>query len=232
MEKARISASDSGEGERALIIDHCAVELPVRTDTGKTMVPIVTLAIAIPENVIVAHSVSLHTPSPQASAGVLVEIVLGSTAGAEPRPVRMGRGRTPGWRSLETILTQGGICLEGRRAVPVPCARALTRAIGHKLGALRLLPNLTHRPGDATQDVLREIAPDDVPLAIAQAVAEYNQRPGKDPKAISLCLTRQSGTRLCARLETIARETPEDPRPRITYPSRSPIRESAAGSGS
>lgn len=229
MEKTRVSTNVGLHCDPALIIDHCAVELPVRTESGTTR-PILTLAIAVPENVIVAHSVALHTPSPQASAGVLLEVVLSSTAGADPRPLHMGRGRTPGWRRLETVITQGGIALEGRRAAPVPCGRASTRAIGHKLGALKLLPNLTHRPGEATRTVVREIAAEDVPLAIAQAVAEHNQRLGADPKSIALCLTHQSGTRLCARLGTIAREAPEDPRPRIAYPPRSPIRESGASS--
>lgn len=220
MENARISTNGGTDGERALVIDHCAVALPVRTEAGKTVVPVVTLAIAVPENVIVAHSVSLHTPSPQASATVLLEAILGSTSGADPRPVRMGRGRTAGWRRLETTIREGGMSLQGSRAVPVPCARALTKALGHKLGGIKLLPNLTHRPGEAAKAAVREIAAADVPLAVAQAVVEHNRHLGADPKAISLCLTHQSGMRLCARLGTLARQSPEEARPRITYPSR------------
>lgn len=231
MEKIRVAANNDAEGERALIVDHCAVELPVRTRSGNMTVPIVTLAIAIPENVIVAHSVALHAPSPEASAGVLLETVRDSTASADPRPVRMGRGRTPGWRRLETTLKEGGIILEGRRAVPVPCARAMTKALGHKLGGLKLLPNLTHRPDEGTKTALREIAAEDVPMAIEQSVAEHNLRVGKEPKVVSLRLTQQSSTRLCARLGTLARQAPEDHRPRITYPQRNPSRESGSTSG-
>ncbi len=225
MEKARISNHDGTDGEQALIIDHCAVELPVRTDAG-TILPVVTLAIAVPENVIVAHSVALHTPSPQASTGVLLGALSRSAPGDDPRPVRMGRGRTAGWRRLERVISEGGISLEGHRGVPVPCARAMTQAFGHKLGPLTLRPNLTHRPGEATKAVGREIAAADLPRAISQAVAEHNHARGRDPEALELCITRQSGMRLCAKLGTIAREAPEQPQPRITYPSRSPSRES------
>jgi hypothetical protein len=128
----------------------------------------------------------------------------------------MGRGRTTGWRRLETIIKEGGISLEGPRVVRVPCARALTKALGHKLAGIKLLPNLTHRPEEVTKAVVREIAADDVPMAISLAVAEHNRQLGKDPRSIFLCLTQQSGMRLCARLETIARQAPEQPRPRIT----------------
>lgn len=203
--------------EPALVIDHCAIDLPTRTERGLLMLPIVSLAILVPELTIIGHSVALHTPSPQASAGMLLAALQASTPGAPVRPVKMGQGRTGGWRDLGKVLKSSGVTLEGRTAVQVPSARALTKLIGHELGELTLRPNLTHRPAAITRKSIREIRAEDVPAAIAKAIADHNRTRGAGGSTPRFRITLHDTAYLAARLGRIAAKPLESPRPRPRY---------------
>ncbi|HEX8226017.1 MAG TPA: hypothetical protein VF605_19595 [Allosphingosinicella sp.] len=201
----------------ALVIDHCAVDLPTRTEQGLLMLPIVSLAILVPELTIIAHSIALHTPSPQASAGIILAALQASTPGTPVRPVKMGQGRTGGWRDLGKLLKRSGVAIEGRTAVQVPSARTLTKLIGHELGDLTLRPNLTHRPAAITRQSIREIRAEDLSAAIAQAIADHNRTRGAGGSAVRFRITLHDTAYLTARLGRIAAKPLESPRPRPRY---------------
>lgn len=203
--------------EPALVIDHCAIDLPTRTEQGLLMLPIVSLAILVPELTIIAHSVALHTPSPQASAAMLLAALKTSTPGAPARPVKMGQGRSGGWRDLGKLLQFSGVALEGRTAVQVPSARALTKLIGHKLCDLTLRPNLTHRPAAITRRSIREMPAEDVPAAVTQAIARHNRTRAPGGSAPQFRITIHEPSYLTARLGRIAVQPREPQRHRPRY---------------
>lgn len=201
----------------ALVIDHCAVDLPTRTELGLLMLPIVSFAILVPELTIIAHSVDLHTPSPQAAAGMLLAALETSSPGASVRPVKMGRGRTGGWRNLAKLLQSNGVAIEGRTAVQVPSARTLTKLIGHELGGLTLRPNLTHRPAAITRQSIRDMRAEDLPAAIAKAISEHNRIKMASGEAPQFRITNHEPSYLAARLGRIAARPSEPQRHRPRY---------------
>lgn len=222
LHQARLAApggSGTHAGAPALVIDHCAVELPVRMKDGSTMLPVVTLAILVPENLIIAHSAALRPPSPQAAAGVLQRAFLQSSESGDLRPVHVARGRTRGWRALERILHESRVSLEGRRAVPVSCGRATLRTVGPKLGQLVLRPNLTHRPAVYGNRSVAAIAPNDLEAAIDQAVAEHNGRLCTAPQTIRFSLVSKYASYFAKRLGESAMRRQEKPQARRRYPS-------------
>jgi hypothetical protein len=203
--------------EPALVIDHCAIDLPTRTECGTLIVPVVSVAILVPELTIVAHSVALHTPTPQASARVLLGTLQAMTADVPLRPLEMAQGRTDGWRNLAKLLQQNGIRPEGRSAVQVPSGRALTKLIGHELGELTLRPNLTHRPGAITRRSIREMPAADLPAAIAQAITDHNRTRAMENCPPPFRITHLTVERLSARLRGFAEQRLEPQRPRPRY---------------
>jgi hypothetical protein len=203
--------------EPAVLIDHCAVDLPTRTEGGMLVLPVVSVAILVPELTIVAHSVALHTPTPQASASVLLGALWATTADAPLRPLKMAQGRTDGWRNLAKLLQQNGIRPEGRSAVQVPSGRALTKLIGHELGELTLRPNLTHRPEAITRRSIREMPAADLPVAIAQAITDHNRTRALENSPSPFRISHHTVERLSTRLRAFAEQRLEPQRPRARY---------------
>ena len=203
--------------EPALVIDHCAIDLPTRTEGGTLILPVVSVAMLVPELTIIAHSVATHTPTPQASASVILAALRVMTADAPLRPLKMAQGRTDGWRNLAKLLQQNGIQPEGRSAVQVPSGRALTKLIGHELGELTLRPNLTHRPEAITRRSIREMPAADLPVAIAQAIMDHNRTRAVEESPPPFRIPHLTVRHLSARLGRFAEQRLEPQRPRPRY---------------
>lgn len=169
----------------ALVIDHCAVEVPVRVNDEHSQLPVIGLAITTPERIIVGHSIALAGPTAPRAASLLLQVLCNASDDTPIRRLKMNSGYTPAWRSLIKALESAGVDRTGRPATPVPSGDEITRLIGRKLGLLLLRPKLTHRTSDPAN--LRgeqgSITTSDLSAAIAAAVAEHNSKiGGRTPK--------------------------------------------------
>jgi hypothetical protein len=171
-----------------LVIDHSAVELPVSVGSAVAQLPVVSLAITVPERIIVGHSIALAGPTAPRAATLLLH-VLSDTRGETPvRRLKMNSGYTPAWRTLTKALESAGVDRIGRPATPVPSGDEITRLIGRKLGSLTLRPKLTHRTSEPAnwRGEQGSLPTADLSAAIAAAIAEHNSKIGLETCGISI----------------------------------------------
>jgi hypothetical protein len=218
--KAREQAGtlpNGGSKNAALFIDHSAIELPVRVSDDHSQLPVISLAITVPERIIVGHSIAFAGPTAPRAAGLLLRVLSTADSASQARRLKMNSGYTPAWRSLAEALEGAGIDWTGRTATPVPSGEEITRLIGRKLGSLLLRPKLTHRTSEpanwrAEQGSLSTI---DVGAAINAAVAEHNSKLGGEiPKIALLGHDRHDLNNALLRSLTQITENTESPRSR------------------
>lgn len=197
-----------------LIIDHCAVRLPV-SDADTTFAPVATLAF-LDDGTILAWDLRRGGPSPQPTALVLAAALRTEPASDETGALRIAADRTPGWKSLLAALKTAGVVRTGSTAAPVPSGRDARATFGEAIGGVHLVPNLTHANGErgftggyATADL-------DVSQARA-AFADAVDMSNAERRAHSsrLRLTdRDSEAALIKALDSIGKAEPERPRER------------------
>jgi hypothetical protein len=188
--------------------------LPVGVGDNRAQLPVISLAVAVPERVIVAHSIALSGPTAPRAARLLLQALSAPNTDGAVRGLRMNSGYTRAWRALVEALDGAGVNRLGRSATPVPSGEEITRVIGRKLGSLLLRPKLTHRTSEpANWRRERSSLPlPDLSAAIDAAVAEHNSKiQGKCP---SIILAQGSArAALLHTLSALAQEV-ETPRPR------------------
>jgi hypothetical protein len=190
----------------AMIIDHTAIELPIRRTDGRIVLPVLTFAILVPELVIVAHEVAASPPSPLAAAAVLRRALAITTPTSPSRSLKMSFGRTEEWRLLQSLVQNSGASLSGRTAPRIPSGRDAFRLLNGQLDDLKLRPNLTHRPHAAAARMKlgeRAMRERDVEVAIGNAVDRHNSSLGQDLPDFTI-MPERSRSRLATELAQLA----------------------------
>lgn len=192
--------------DAALVIDHTAIELPIRQAGGGIVLPVLTFAILVPELVIVAHEVTASPPSPVTAAAVLRRVLAMTTPTSPRRSLKLSFGRTDEWRRLQSLVQDSGATLSGRSALRIPSGRDAFRLLNGKLDDLKLRPNLTHRPHAAAARMKlaeRAMREQDVATAIGDAVARHNSSLAQEVPDFSI-LPAGSQSRLTTELAQLA----------------------------
>lgn len=197
-----------------LIVDHCAMRLPVLHD-GLVRAPVATMVFDGSRR-IYAFDMGMNGPVPQTAARVLAAALRRPANGTAEAHLRMNADFTPGWKAVLAAIDRAHVHREGKAAAPVPSYRDMRRTFGDAVGNVALMPLATHSTSEVAYLAKLRSTPltlEGARAAMEDAVLIHNRSlptAGDRPRIAS----DEDERVLCRELGHLAAELTEVPRKR------------------
>lgn len=186
--KARRSAASTGfEG---FALDHVALDLPIEADDGQIRMPILTVVIDGRDAAVAGWSLATEPPSPRAAAAAL-RMAADRGDGAVIGPLHMAVNAEPGWATVLAALSAADVARVGPKAARLPAGATTFRALGDRLGGIRLMPRRVHaaRPPSLRSRLLQTL--EEAHDAIDAGIRLHNAARGLVPPATYVGASRR-----------------------------------------
>lgn len=175
--KTRALTGDTAQPQ--FLIDHCALSMALIAKDGTRGVPVVSALLFRPTGRIVAYRIGSNAPTAEETARLTINGLDALGNRHEERvPLDIGFADTDGWDKLRSALS--GALLEpiAPRRTFKP-GKTLGKAIGDRLGKLRLRPSSTMRPREVPSNTKLwagiEVTLEQAATIIAEAVDLHNR---------------------------------------------------------
>lgn len=165
-------------GPSMIAIQHRRARHAIRDTLGGVIVPTVTLAILMPERLVVGHFVSATTNRIQATAHVLLKGLAMAAAGAPIRPVTFPKDQESDWSQIDLALARVGVVTAPADIAPINLDSALETILYP--AATGYLPLGPSRAAQSAPTVLSEAK---AIKLIREAVEAHNRARGWDVAA-------------------------------------------------